>query len=104
LTMLLTALISHWVTATCLPIWRTGSDHSTSTVSWWRVSVHGWAHRRQTSLTQACKNLFPNMTSASISGMTALRCSLSMYVSFVYNKLFFSMLLLLTAHWKLLSE
>jgi hypothetical protein len=41
----------------------------------------GWAHRRQTSLTQAYKNLFPD-TSASISVVTMLWSSLSMYVIF----------------------
>jgi hypothetical protein len=72
---------SEWLT-TCLPAWRSGWDHSTSTRmrSWWNVSKHGWAHRQQTSLTQAYKNLFPNTTGASILAMTTLRSSLSMYV------------------------
>jgi hypothetical protein len=48
----------------------------------------GWAHRWQISLTHAYKNLFPN-TSASITLVTMLRSSLSMYIFFVYNKIFF---------------
>jgi hypothetical protein len=42
-------------------------------------------HRRQTSLIQAYKNLFPDR-SASIPAKTMSRNSLSMYVFFVYNK------------------
>jgi hypothetical protein len=90
LTILLTALISLRATTTCLlvPTWRTGCDHRASTImSWWNVSKLGWALGRQTSLTLAHKNLFPD-TSASISVVTMLRNSLSMYVFFVYNKLF----------------
>jgi hypothetical protein len=34
--------------------------------SWWKVSKRGWAHRLKASMTQAHKNLFSNMTSASI--------------------------------------
>jgi hypothetical protein len=34
--------------------------------SWWKVSKRGWAQCRQTSLTQAYKNLFPDSTRASI--------------------------------------
>jgi hypothetical protein len=51
-------------------------------------SVKMWlsSHRRQTSLTQAYKNLFPDKTTASVPAVTALRSSLSMYVFFVYNK------------------
>jgi hypothetical protein len=44
----------------------------------------GWAHKRQTSLTQAYNNLYPDI-SASIPGVTTLR---SMYVFSVYNKFF----------------
>jgi hypothetical protein len=36
--------------------------------------------------------------------MTALRSSVSMYVFLAYNKFFFLISFLLTAHWKLLSE
>jgi hypothetical protein len=68
----------------------------------------GWAHRWQPSLTQAYRNLFPDMTSASILVVTTLRRSLCMYVCmyvcFVYNHFFFSLLVLLTAHQRLLSE
>jgi hypothetical protein len=53
--------VSLWVTTTCLPTWRTGWDHRTSIImrSWWKASKRGWAHRQQTSLTQAYKNIFP---------------------------------------------
>jgi hypothetical protein len=54
-------------------------------------------------LTQAHKNLFPNMTSASIPAVTMFRSSLSTYVLFVYNN-FFSLLALLRAQWRLLPE
>jgi hypothetical protein len=46
-------------------------------------------------LTQACKNLFPDIN-ASVPAMTTLRSSLSMYV-FFYVITFFSLLVLLTA-------
>jgi hypothetical protein len=36
LTTLLTAQISIQATTTCFPTWRTGCDHSTSAMSWWR--------------------------------------------------------------------
>jgi transposase len=49
-----------------------------------KVSKRGWAHRRQTPLTGAYKNLLPDTTSASTPTMTTLRSSLSMYVFFVY--------------------
>jgi peptidoglycan/xylan/chitin deacetylase (PgdA/CDA1 family) len=62
------------------------SQCSTIMKSWWKVSKHGWAHRRQTSLTQAHKNSFRDTTDASIPAVTALRSSLSVYVFFVYNK------------------
>jgi hypothetical protein len=42
------------------------------------------------------------MTSASISLVTTLRSTSSMY--FFIHKSFFSLLVLLTAHWSLLSE
>jgi hypothetical protein len=52
LTTLLTALISVWATANCLPSWRTGWDHSSTIMRcWWNVSKHDLAHRQQTSLT-----------------------------------------------------
>jgi hypothetical protein len=104
LTTLLTALILLQVTTTCLPTRRTGCDHSASTImrSWWKVSKRGWAHRQQTSLTQAYKNLFPDTTSVSIPGVTTLRSSLSTYVYFVHN--FFPLFVLLTAYQRLLSE
>jgi hypothetical protein len=57
----------------------TGCDHSASAImSWWKVSKRGWAHRWQTSLTQAHKNLFLDTTSASVPAVTTLRSSLSM--------------------------
>jgi hypothetical protein len=90
-TTLLTAVILLWATTTCLPTWRTGCYHSVSTImmSWWKVSKRSWAHRRHISLTQAYKNLFPIATSASVPTMTPQRCSLSMYIFFVYNTFFF---------------
>jgi hypothetical protein len=76
LTTFLTALMSFGVTTICLPAWRTGWDHSASAImsSWWKVSKHGWAQRRQICLTQTYRHLFPN-TSALIPTMTRLRCS-----------------------------
>jgi hypothetical protein len=56
----------------------------------------------KTSLRQAYRNLFPDM-SASILVVTKLISSLSIYIFFVYN-IFFSLLVLLTAHRKLLSK
>jgi hypothetical protein len=55
-------------------------------------------------LTQAYKNLFPDMTSASIPAVTTLRSSSSVYAYFVYKKSFFSLLVSLTAHRRLFSE
>jgi hypothetical protein len=48
--------------------------------------------------------LFPNTTSASVSAVTALGSSLSMYVFFVYNKYFSSLLVLLTAYRRLVFK
>jgi hypothetical protein len=69
---------------------------------------------KQTSLTQAYINLFPDMTSVSILAVTMLRSSLCMYVCmsmyvcmykyFLYIIHFSSLLILLRAHWRLLSE
>jgi hypothetical protein len=50
--------------------------------SWWKVSEHGWAHRWQTSLTQAYKSIFPDVTGASVPVVTSLRSSLSMHIFF----------------------
>jgi hypothetical protein len=101
-----TAVISLRSTATCLPTWRTSCNHRTSTVmrSWLKVSKRGWAHRQQTSLTQAHKVLFPHKTSASIPVMTMLRSSLSMYAFFVYKFFMLSLFASFTAHRRLLSE
>jgi hypothetical protein len=76
LTAFLTSLISLRATATCFLTWRSGLDHSVSAVirCWWKVSKCGWAHGQQTSLTQAYKNLFPDMTSASIPAVTTRSC------------------------------
>jgi hypothetical protein len=41
---------------------------------------------------------------ASVLAVTMLRNNLSMHVFFAANKIFFSLLVLLTAHWRLLSE
>jgi hypothetical protein len=51
------------------------------------MSERGLAHKRQTSLTQAYTNIFPD-TNSSIPKLTMLRSSLSMYVFFVYNNFF----------------
>jgi hypothetical protein len=77
LTTLHTALISLWVTATCLPTWKTGWGRSASTImkNWWKE-----AHRLQTSLTQTYKNLLHDMTGASVLAVTTLRSSWSMYI------------------------
>jgi hypothetical protein len=76
LTTLLTALILFQTTAACLPTWRTGWDHSISTImrSWRKVSKHSWAHRWHAFLTQA-------------------------WSSFRMLNLFSSLLVLLTANW-----
>jgi hypothetical protein len=46
-------------------------------------------------LTQAYKNIFPDTTYTSIPAVTMLRSRLSMYLFFVYNNFFFSLLVLL---------
>jgi hypothetical protein len=86
LTTLLTTLISLRATATCLPTWRTDCYHSASTImwNWWKVSKRDWAHRGQISLTQAHKNLFP-VTSASITAVTKLKCSLTIIYVFLFT-------------------
>jgi hypothetical protein len=58
------------------------SQHYNIMRSWWKASKHGFAHRQQTSLAQVYKNLFPDMTSASVPVVTPLRSSLSMCVFF----------------------
>jgi hypothetical protein len=63
------------------------------------VKELGFAHRQQISLSQASKNLFLHMISASIPALTMLRSSLSMYIFCIYNQFFSSLLVLLTAHW-----
>jgi hypothetical protein len=101
LTTLLTALISIQTTTTCLPTWRTGCNHSTSAImrSWWKVLKHGRAHKL---LWHRHKNLFPDMTSISVLAVTMLRSSLGcMY--FLYIIILFLLLVLLTAHRRLLS-
>jgi hypothetical protein len=52
--------------------------------------VKTWLSSQVADLTQAYKNLFPDMTSASIPEMIMLRCSLSIYIFSVYNNFFFS--------------
>jgi hypothetical protein len=47
--------------------------------------MEGWAHKLQIALKQVYTYLIPNMTSASVLGMTMLRRSWSMYVLSVYN-------------------
>jgi hypothetical protein len=50
------------------------------------------------------QKIIPDATSASIPAVTMLRISLSMQVFFICNNIFFSLLVLLTPHRKLLSE
>jgi hypothetical protein len=59
----------------CLPTWRTNWDRRASTVmkSWWNASKCGWAQRRRTTLTQAYKSLFLNVTGSSIVMVTTLK-------------------------------
>jgi hypothetical protein len=76
------------VTTTCLPTWRNGWDHSASTMSSWKVSKCGWAHRQQISLTQEHKNLFSETMNASILVVTTLESCLSRYLFFVYTTFF----------------
>jgi hypothetical protein len=89
--LLLRVLISLGATTTFLPTWRTVWDYNASTIirSWYKVPKHGSAHRRETSLTQAYKDFFPDMTNASIPEVTMLRSSSSMYI-FLYIIQFYS--------------
>jgi hypothetical protein len=97
-TTLLTALTSLRATTTCLPTWRTVWDHSPSTItSWWKLTGGRGLWHSHT------KNLLPD-TSASILAVIMLRSRLSMYIFFIYNNFFPSLLVLLTAHQRLLSE
>jgi hypothetical protein len=64
------------------------------------MSKRDWAHKRQT---QAHSNLF-SIVSISIPAVTTLRSSSRIYVFVVYNIFFFSLLILSTAHRRLLSE
>lgn len=64
-----------------------------------KLMERGWAHTRQT-LTQAYKNLFVD-TSALI---LALISSLTYVHIFLHNKIVFSLLVSLIAHWRLLSK
>jgi hypothetical protein len=49
--------------------------------------------------------VFSDMAGASVLAGTTLRTNVSMYVLFLHNKLvLFSLLVLLEAHWRLLSE
>jgi hypothetical protein len=57
-------------------------------MSWWKVCKRCWSDRRQTSLTQAYTNLFPDTTVDSFLAVTTLRCRWSMYVLFVQNNFF----------------
>jgi transposase len=84
---------------------KTGWDHRASAImrSRLKVSKSGWADRRKTFLTY--KNVFPDTKCASIPEATTLRSSLSMYVFFLHKiNLFFSLLVLLTAHLRILSK
>jgi hypothetical protein len=50
------------------------------------------------------QELIPQYNKYLIPVVTMLRSSLSVYVFFVFNKIFLSLLVLLRAHWRLLSE
>jgi hypothetical protein len=66
--------------------------------------VKTWlSSQAEDSFDTGIQNLLPDKTSASIPAVTTLRSSVSMYLFFVYNT-FFSLLVFLTAHRKLLSE
>jgi hypothetical protein len=105
LTILLTALILLQATTTCLPTWRTCCIHSSSEImrSRWKVSKRGSAHRWQDYFDTGIQILIPRYDKCSIPVVTTLRSSWSMYV-FLYYIIFFSLLILLTAHWSVLSE
>jgi hypothetical protein len=65
--------------------------------SWWKVWNCGWAHRQQTSLTQAYRNLFPDTWDDSILVVTTLRSTLGINVFFCIIFLI-PLLVLLRAH------
>lgn len=64
------------------------------------MSKRSWAYR-QTSLAQVYRNLFPDMTGASVQMVTTMKSSLSMYICLDIIILF---IVLLTADRRLLSE
>jgi hypothetical protein len=66
------------------------------------VSKRGSGHIH--FLTQAYKNLFPDTTNASIPAVTTLRSCVKYVRIFVHNKIGFLLPVLLTVHWRLLSE
>jgi hypothetical protein len=69
--------------------WRTDCDHSPSTlIKCWKVTRRGWAYSWQTSLTQAHKTWFPDI-STSIPAMAMLGRCLSVHVFYVYNRTFY---------------
>jgi hypothetical protein len=77
LNTLLTAPISFRTAATYFPTWRLDPDHSAPTTSrsWLKVSRSGWVHSRQTTLTKAYKNLFPDTKTSLFPVVTTLRNS-----------------------------
>jgi hypothetical protein len=86
LTTHVTALILLRATTTCLTTWRTGCDHSASTImrSWLKVWKRGWDHRRKISLTQAYKELFPD-TNVSVRAATTWKVAQVCTYFFAYN-------------------
>jgi hypothetical protein len=72
--------------------YQVGSQHFNNNDSWWKVLKRGWAHRWQTSLTQEYKNLFSNMTYASVPEVTTLRSAWIM-LYFLYIIILFSLCL-----------
>jgi hypothetical protein len=69
------------VATTCSTTWRTGCDHTTSTImSWWKVSKHGWPHFFYVGIQ---KPIFW-CGSASIPAVSVLRSSLCTYFCMQY--------------------
>jgi hypothetical protein len=56
-------------------------DHSVSTItSWWKVSKCGQAHRWQTSIIHAYRNVFPDRQMPRLMVLTMLRSRLNIYI------------------------
>jgi hypothetical protein len=106
LTILNTVLILILATTTCLPNWRTRGNHSTSAIMrrWLKVSKHGWANRRQTSLTHAYKTYSPLRDVPQFRRWLRRVADLVCTYFLLYTTSFFSLLVLLAVRRRLLSE